>query len=82
MKEGALELLEPRKITVNDIFLHTWPADKKGFAIKLSKLFYICHHHRKIKVLKSCDSIGVTTLGLAQEGQADESWLVSDLLQS
>ena len=52
MKEGALGLLEPRKITVNEIFLYTWPANKKGFAIKLSKLFDICHHLRKIKVYK------------------------------
>ena len=82
MKEGVLGLLEPRKITVNEIFLHTWPADKTGFAIKLSKLFDICHPLKKKRFTKSCDSIGVTTLGLAQEGQADESWLVSDLLQS
>ena len=52
MKEGVLGLLEPRKITVNDIFLHTWPADKKGFAIKLLKLFDIYHYLRKIKVYK------------------------------
>ena len=52
MKEGVLGLLEPRKITVNEKIFHTWPADKKGFAIKLSKLFDICHHLRKIKVYK------------------------------
>jgi hypothetical protein len=53
MKEGALGLLEPRKITVNETFLYTWPADKKGFAIKLLNLFDICHHLRKIKVYKT-----------------------------
>lgn len=52
MKEGAPGLLQPRKIMVNEIFLFTWPADKKGFAIKLLKLFDICHHLRKIRVYK------------------------------
>ena len=52
MKEGALGLLEPRKISVNKILLYTWPANKKGFAIKLLKVFDIRHHLRKIKVYK------------------------------
>ena len=29
---------------------------------------------------KSCVSMGITTLGLALEGQADESWLTLPLL--
>ena len=35
MKEGVLGLLEPRKIIIIRIFLHPWPANTKGFAIKL-----------------------------------------------
>ena len=52
MKEGVLELLGPRIIMLNKNFLHTQPADEKGLAIKLSKLFDICHPLRKINVNK------------------------------
>ena len=52
MKEGALGLLKPRKIMVTEIFIYTWPSDKKGIAIKLLKLFDMCQHLRKVKVYK------------------------------
>ena len=35
MKEGVLGLLEPRKIIIIRICLHPWPANTKGFPIKL-----------------------------------------------